>query len=223
MVNKKDQSQNREILEHYVKAGEIIAEMFSPYLEVIVHDLQVPEHSIIAIFNSHITGRKIGDGTSDIGYKKLADGLPDKIVNYINRSPTGADMKSSSLTIRNKNNEIIGSMAFNFDLSSFANIKEFFETFTKTIVLDDLPNREQFFMWSVKDEIQQALIKYITFHDLQGKGLTRKDKLSVVAFMKKEGHINKKGAISILSELLAISRPTLYKYIKELSSQEGER
>ena len=223
MVNKKDQSQNREILEHYVKAGEIIAEMFSPYLEVIVHDLQVPEHSIIAIFNSHITGRKIGDGTSDIGYKKLADGLPDKIVNYINRSPTGTDMKSSSLTIRNKNNEIIGSMAFNFDLSSFANIKEFFETFTKTIVLDDLPNREQFFMWSVKDEIQQALIKYITFHDLQGKGLTRKDKLSVVAFMKKEGHINKKGAISILSELLAISRPTLYKYIKELSSQEGER
>ena len=216
MVNKKNQSQNREILEHYVKAGEIIAEMFSPYLEVIIHDLQVPKHSIIAIFNNHITGRKIGDGTSDIGYKKLADELPDKIVNYINQSPTGADMKSSSLTIRNKNNEIIGSMGFNFDLSSFANIKEFFETFTKTIVLDDLPNQEQFFLWTVRDEIQQALIKYITSHDLQGKVLTRKDKLSVVAFMKKDGHINKKGAITILSELLAITRPTLYKYIKEL-------
>ena len=216
MVNKKNQSQNREILEHYVKAGEIIAEMFSPYLEVIIHDLQVPKHSIIAIFNNHITGRKIGDGTSDIGYKKLADELPDKIVNYINQSPTGADMKSSSLTIRNKNNEIIGSMDFNFDLSSFANIKEFFETFTKTIVLDDLPNQEQFFLWTVRDEIQQALIKYITSHDLQGKVLTKKDKLSVVAFMKKDGHINKKGAITILSELLAITRPTLYKYIKEL-------
>ena len=216
MVNKKNQSQNREILEHYVKAGEIIAEMFSPYLEVIIHDLQVPKHSIIAIFNNHITGRKIGDGTSDIGYKKLADELPDKIVNYINQSPTGADMKSSSLTIRNNNNEIIGSMGFNFDLSSFANIKEFFETFTKTIVLDDLPNQEQFFLWTVRDEIQQALIKYITSHDLQGKALTRKDKLSVVAFMKKDGHINKKGAITILSELLAITRPTLYKYIKEL-------
>ena len=216
MVNEKNQSQNREILEHYVKAGEIIAEMFSPYLEVIIHDLRVPDHSIIAIFNNHITGRKIGDGTSDIGYKKLADELPDKIVNYINQSPAGADMKSSSLTIRNKNNEIIGSMGFNFDLSPFANIKEFFETFTKTIVLDDFPNQEQFFLWSVKDEIQQALIKYITSHDLQGKVLTRKDKLSVVAFMKKDGHINKKGAITILSELLAITRPTLYKYIKEL-------
>jgi predicted transcriptional regulator YheO len=46
--------------------------------------------------------------------------------------------------------------------------------------------------------------------------LNRKDKLNVVAYMKKEGHINKKGAISILSELLAVTRPTLYKYIKEV-------
>ena len=216
MVNKINHSQNREILEHYVKAGEIIAEMFAPYLEVVIHDLQAPDHSIIAIFNNHVTGRKIGDGTSDIGYKKLSDKLPDKIVNYNNQSPSGADLKSSSLTIRNRNDEIIGSMGLNYDLSSFANIKEFFEMFTKTIVLDDLPDREQFFMWSVKDEIQQALNKNISYLDLQGKVLTRKDKLNVVAFMKKEGHIKKKGAISILSKLLAITRPTLYKYIKEV-------
>jgi len=216
MVNKINQSQNREILEHYVKVGEVIAEMFAPNLEVIIHDLQTPEHSIIAIFNNHITGRKIGDGTSDIGYKKLEDELPDKIVNYNNQSPSGSDLKSSSLTIRNRDDEIIGSMGLNFDLSSFVNIKEFLEMFTETFTLDKLPKREEFFMWSVKDEIQQALNKYIASHHLQGKVLNRKDKLNVVAFMKKEGHINKKGAISILSEMLAITRPTLYKYIKEV-------
>ena len=216
MVNKINQSQNREILEHYVKVGEVIAEMFAPNLEVIIHDLQTPEHSIIAIFNNHITGRKIGDGTSDIGYKKLEDELPDKIVNYNNQSPSGSDLKSSSLTIRNRDDEIIGSMGLNFDLSSFVNIKEFLEMFTETFTLDKLPKREEFFMWSVKDEIQQALNKYIVSHDLQGKILNRKDKLNIVAYMKKEGHINKKGAISILSEMLAITRPTLYKYIKEV-------
>ena len=216
MVKKVSQSQNREILDHYVRAGEIFAEMFAPYLEVIIHDLQTPEHSIIAIFNNHITGRKIGDGTSDIGYKKLADELPDKIVNYNNRSPSGSDLKSSSLTIRNKDDEIIGSMGLNYDISSFANIKEFFDMFTKTFTLDNLPKREEFFMWTVKDEIQQALNKFFIKNDLQGKVLNRTDKLNVVAFMKKEGHINKKGAISILSELLAITRPTLYKYIKEI-------
>ena len=216
MVNKINQSQNREILEHYVKVGEVIAEMFAPNLEVIIHDLQTPEHSIIAIFNNHITGRKIGDGTSDIGYKKLEDELPDKIVNYNNQSPSGSDLKSSSLTIRNRDDEIIGSMGLNFDLSSFVNIKEFLEMFTETFTLDNLPKREEFFMWSVKDEIQQALNKFIISNDLQGKVLNRKDKLNVVDHMKKKGHINKKGAISILSELLAITRPTLYKYIKEV-------
>ena len=216
MVNKINHSKNREILEHYIKSGEIIAEMFAPYLEVIIHDLQTPEHSIIAIFNNHITGRKIGDGTSDIGYKKLEDKLPDKIVNYNNQSPSGADLKSSSLTIRNRDDEIIGSMGLNFDLSSFVNVKEFFEIFTKTFTLDNLPKQEEFFRWSVKDDIQQALNIYIASHDLQGKVLNRKDKLNVVAYMKKDGQIKKKGAISILSEMLAITRPTLYKYIKEV-------
>lgn len=215
MTKNNKKSTNQKILDHYIRAGEIISEMFSPYLEVIIHDLKTPEHSIIAIFNSHVTGRKIGDGTSDIGYKKLAEELPDKIVNYKNQSPSGSDLKSSSLTIRNNNNEIIGSMAFNFDLAPFTNVKEFFEIFTKTIVLDNLPNQEQFFMWSVKDEIRQSLNKYITSNDWQGKVLTRKDKLDVVYYMKKEGHLKKKGAISILSKMLAITRPTLYKYIKE--------
>ena len=211
-------SSNQQIFEHYIRVGELIAEKFSPYLEVIIHDLKDPEHSIIAIFNNHITGRKIGDGTSDIGYKKLANELPDKIVNYENTSPSGAKLKSSSLTIRNGHGKIIGSMAFNFDLTPFENVQEFFNTITKTSKskLDDFPKQEQFFVWSVRDDLEQALNKYIIANGLQGKALTRKDKLNVVVLMKKEGHIKKRGAMSILSELLAITRPTLYKYLKDI-------
>jgi predicted transcriptional regulator YheO len=211
-------SSNHQIFEHYIRVGEIIAEKFSPYLEVIIHDLQDPAHSIIAIFNNHITGRKIGDGTSDIGYKKLANKLPDKIVNYENTSPSGAKLKSSTLTIRNGHGKIIGSMAFNFDLTPFENVQEFFNTITKTSKskLDDFPKQEQFFVWSVRDDLEQALNKYIIANGLQGKVLTRKDKLNVVVLMKKEGHIKKRGAMSILSELLAITRPTLYKYLKDV-------
>lgn len=211
-------SSNHQIFEHYIRVGEIIAEKFSPYLEVIIHDLKDPEHSIIAIFNNHITGRKIGDGTSDIGYKKLANKLPDKIVNYENTSPSGAKLKSSTLTIRNGHGKIIGSMAFNFDLTPFENVQDFFNTITKTSKskLDDFPKQEQFFVWSVRDDLEQALNKYIIANGLQGKVLTRKDKLNVVVLMKKEGHIKKRGAMSILSELLAITRPTLYKYLKDV-------
>ena len=207
---------NQDILTHYIKVGEIVAEMFSPYLEVIVHDLTNPNQSIIAIFNSHITGRKIGDGTSDIGYKKLSNELPDKIVNYSNKSPSGVELKSSSLTIRNDANKIIGSMGFNFDLSHFVNIREFIDLFSKSVEMEELPKKEEFFMWSIKTEIQQALNKYLMMNKLQSKVLTRDDKLKVISYMKNKGYISKKGAKTIISELLAISRPTLYKYLKEI-------
>ena len=207
---------NQDILTHYIKVGEVVAEMFSPYLEVIVHDLTNPNQSIIAIFNSHITGRKIGDGTSDIGYKKLSNELPDKIVNYSNKSPSGVELKSSSLTIRNDNNKIIGSMGFNFDLSHFVNIREFIDLFSKSVEMKELPKKEEFFMWNVKTEIQQALNKYLMMNKLQSKVLTRDDKLKVISYMKNKGYISKKGAKTIISELLAISRPTLYKYLKEI-------
>ena len=207
---------NQDILTHYIKVGEIVAEMFSPYLEVIVHDLTNPNQSIIAIFNSHITGRKIGDGTSDIGYKKLSNELPDKIINYSNKSPSGVELKSSSLTIRNDANKIIGSMGFNFDLSHFVNIREFIDLFSKSVEMEELPKKEEFFMWSIKTEIQQALNKYLMMNKLQSKVLTRDDKLKVISYMKNKGYISKKGAKTIISELLAISRPTLYKYLKEI-------
>ena len=207
---------NQDILTHYIKVGEVVAEMFSPYLEVIVHDLTNPNQSIIAIFNSHITGRKIGDGTSDIGYKKLSNELPDKIVNYSNKSPSGVELKSSSLTIRNDNNKIIGSMGFNFDLSHFVNIREFIDLFSKSVEMEELPKKEEFFMWSIKTEIQQALNKYLMMNKLQSKVLTRDDKLKVISYMKNKGYVSNKGAKTIISELLAISRPTLYKYLKEI-------
>ena len=139
-------------------------------------------------------------------------------MNYENTSPSGAKLKSSTLTIRNGHGKIIGSMAFNFDLTPFENVQEFFNTITKTSKskLDDFPKQEQFFVWSVRDDLEQALNKYIIANGLQGKALTRKDKLNVVVLMKKEGHIKKRGAMSILSELLAITRPTLYKYLKDV-------
>jgi predicted transcriptional regulator YheO len=61
-MSKASKISDKEIFSHYIKMGEILSKMFNPNLEVIVHDLRYPEHSIIAIFNNHITGGKIKYG-----------------------------------------------------------------------------------------------------------------------------------------------------------------
>ena len=131
-MTQKDILTDSEILSHYIKMGEVISEMFRPHLEVIIHDLRFPEHSIIAIFNNHITGRKVGSGTSDIGYKKIKGKIPEKVINYKNESPDGKPLKSSTLTIRNSDNKIIGSLGLNYDVSVFNQFAEVLSFFTQT-------------------------------------------------------------------------------------------
>jgi len=196
--------------------AEVLSEMFKPHLEVIVHDLRYPEHSIIAIFNNHVTGRKVGEGTSDVGYKKLMGELPDLVINYKNESPDGKPLKSSTLTIRNSENKIIGSLGLNYDLSVFKQFSDVLSMFTNTDENPEINEKEAFFYGSTKEDIQIAINNYRMSHGLTNKVLSRKDKYGVIKYLIAGGHLNKRGAVSIIGESLSVTRPTVYKYIKEI-------
>ncbi len=216
---KKEKLTDNEILSHYVKMGEILSEMFKPQLEVIVHDLRYPEHSIIAIFNNHITGRKVGEGTSDIGYKKLKGEMPDQVVNYKNESPDGKQLKSSSLTIRNSEKIIIGSLGLNYDISVFNQFSDVLSFMTGTNENPVTHESEAFFYGNTKEDIQIAINHYRVSHGLTNTVLSRRDKYSVIKFLIKGGHLNKRGAVAIIGEALSVTRPTVYKYIKEIKGE----
>jgi len=53
-------------LEKYISLAKTIAEMFGKKCEVLIHDFSNPQHSIIAIENGPVTGRKIGDPITDL-------------------------------------------------------------------------------------------------------------------------------------------------------------
>jgi predicted transcriptional regulator YheO len=53
-----------------VAAG--IAAQFGSSCEVVVHDLsRHPDHSIVAIENGQVTGRKVGDGASHVVIEQI--------------------------------------------------------------------------------------------------------------------------------------------------------
>ena len=80
--------------------------MFGKKCEVLIHDFRNPQHSIMAIENGHVTGRKIGDPITNLalsvwkknGYenKKI-----DRIINYKTKTKDGKMLKSSTVFIRN--------------------------------------------------------------------------------------------------------------------------
>ena len=210
---------DEQIFTHYINVAEILGEMFGPILEVIVHDLRKPKHSIIAIVNGHITGRTVGDGTSDLGVLRLRGELPDKIVGYENQSPSGEKLKSATLAIRNAENTLLGSFSMNLQVSYFDQFGKFIEQFISTHANTFTPKKEQFYLFTPREEIKSACQHFIVKQGLMGKPLNRAQKREAVAYLHHEGHLNKRGVVTIISEELGVSRNTIYRYLKEIEKQ----
>ena len=66
-------------LRSYYAVAEGLAEMLGPDCEVVLHDLSQMPHSIVAIENGHVTGRRPGDAPTDQMLRSLrnADDTPD--------------------------------------------------------------------------------------------------------------------------------------------------
>ena len=78
-----------------------IALQFGPSCEVVVHDLRSdnPTRTIVAIENGHITGRKIGDGPSNVVLKALHSdsGKLHDSYSYLTKTEDGKILKSTTI------------------------------------------------------------------------------------------------------------------------------
>lgn len=52
-------------LEQYIPLVDFLGQAMGPNTEIVLHDLDVPDKSIIAIANGHISGRELGGPVTD--------------------------------------------------------------------------------------------------------------------------------------------------------------
>lgn len=111
-----------EIIRSYLPLVDFLAEAFGPTAEVVLHDFRNKEHSMVAIRNGYVTGRKAGEATATDFALQLARHGEHKgkpyFANYFGK-PDGAQkiLRSSSYFIRNAENHIIGMLGINIDLT----------------------------------------------------------------------------------------------------------
>lgn len=205
---------DEKILKHYTKVAKLVGDMFRPFVEVVVHDLRKPERSIIAIYNNNVTGREIGHGTSDLGYKRLKEEIPDEISNYMNVSPLGKKLKSSALAIRNDQNKIIGSFSMNMDITVFEEFSNALTSMISATAIPFLDDKEQFHIQHPKEEIKEIMRMVLLEKGWQNHTLSRKQKQEMVRILYQNGAFNKRGAVSIVADFLQLTRPSIYNYLK---------
>ena len=98
-----------------------IAAQFGSNCEVVIHDVSSnhPDHSIVHIENGHVSGRKVGDGASQVVLDQMATQAehPRDHLCYLTRTPDGKILKSSTLYIRNRRGAVTAIISINYDVS----------------------------------------------------------------------------------------------------------
>ena len=181
-----------------VAAG--IAAQFGGSCEVVVHDLsRKSDHTIAAIENGHVTGRKVGDGASYVVMEQLTtnDPAPKDHLCYLTRTPDGKILKSSTIYIHNSKGKVSGILS----------IKPAHLQPEKIVNVNDL----------LEELIQQSVA-------LVGKPvalMNKDDKVKAIRFLSENGAFLVTKSGDKIAKYFGISKYTLYSYI-DSKQQEGK-
>ena len=192
-----------------------VAAQFGSNCEVVIHEISEKStyHSIVAIENGHVTGRKVGDGPSHVVLEQLGNrrnDTPDQLC-YLTRTPDGKILKSSSIYIRNDEGEICAIFCINFDISTMAMAESMLRNFMAVGETEQRePERITLSVMNLLDDlIRQA-------DELVGKPvalMTKEDKVKAIHFLDTNGAmlITKSG--DKIAKHFQISKYTLYSYL----------
>ena len=187
------------LLKSYFPVADIIAGTFGQDCEVVVHDLEDPERSVIYVANGTVTGRKKGQSFDHLVKNVLLNNRyqDDRVINYTFHAG-GKTIRSSSALIRDEKNAVIGMLCINYDLTGCQALKKRIDAFLAAEVM----------------EVIDALILKI-IGDVNVRELPRNRLVELVKFMDDKGIFLVKGAMDKVAELMGVSRVTIYSYLDE--------
>lgn len=221
---------DREIVESYIPIAKFIAAICGPSCEVAVHYLAEIDHSIIAIENGALTGRKVGDGLMDFDLHHIFD--PDRlrqpyIANYTGkRSVNNRIFRFSTYYIHNDKGESIGLLNVNIDISNILSMQD---TISRELLMggaSSVPSEmlaPQALVVSTDSLIDSTLdeaMKRYGFDDAQA--LDKAEKLKVISYLCDHNTFVLKGSVSTVAKKLGISEPTTYRYLQQLRADKAE-
>lgn len=198
-----------------------IARQFGPNCEVVVHDLCTSdqEHSVIAIENGHVTGRRMGDGPSHVVLEALkADPskLNDRLA-YLTKTEDGKTLKSSTIFLRDETGKPVGVFAINYDITLMKAMENSLRLFTAPAE----PAREpEKIIRNVSDLLDELIEQSMKLVDKPLESMTKEDKVKAIHFLDESGAflITKSG--QRVCNYFGISKFTLYSYIDEARGEK---
>lgn len=202
----------RETLCRIAKA---LAAQFGSNCEAVVHEISdcSTSHSIIAIENGHVSGRKLGDGPSQVVLEQLGkdDLCPEDHLCYLMRTPDGKLLKSTSVYIPDSEGKVAAIFGVNFDISALVMAEQALNSLTLTM------NHDQETPARITHNVNDLLDDLIEQSDrLVGKPvalMTKEDKVRAIRFLNDHGALLITKSGDKIASHFGISKYTLYSYL----------
>ena len=207
----------KAILTPYISVAEMLVRTFGADCEVVLHDLDDPEHSVVYVANGAVTGRKVGDSFDQLVRQViLSDQLRENFVaNYYFTAPNGKRIRSSTVLIQGADGRLEGAMCINLDTTRLTQQIAYLQSF-----LPDRPEPKQ----PPQSEHISVMIENLMDNILSGcdvQSLSREERIAKVRFMDEKGVFLMKGSIEKAAEKLGVNKVTIYSYLDEARGKRG--
>ena len=208
-------------LEALKQIADGIAAQFGDKCEVVIHDVSAghPEHSIAYIVNGHVSGRKVGDGASQVVLDQLAhqDEQPKDHLCYLTKTPDGRIMKSSSLYIRGSKGAVSAIFSINYDMTNMILMQQ---ELTNLVSSTDSGQSEPQRIINVNDVLEELIDQSVTLVGKPAALMNKEEKIRAIQFLNRSGAFLVTKSGDKVAKYFGISKYTLYSYIDANKQEE---
>jgi predicted transcriptional regulator YheO len=227
MMNTKSE-RNREI-DKFIPMVDFLGTFLGENCEVVLHDVRERERSILAIANSDsISGREVGGPLTNLALKFVMEREHDRrdwAMGYTTLARDGNPLHSATYFIRHEDGELAGMLCLNMNVSELIKARDTIDKMVRVFSSSQNNSSKDFsltesFSSSAEDLTENIIRQVIRECEVPPERMTPEEKTELVRILHGRGVFLLKGSVHVVSQYLASSEPTIYRYLQKVSSGE---
>ncbi|KZM38904.1 hypothetical protein OA92_02920 [Marinomonas sp. SBI22] len=205
----KNQDSDNILIQRYGNLADGIVLLFSGYVEVVIHDLRT--QTVVYIANN-ISKRNLGD---DAALDEVEFDESENVIGpYEKLNWDGVNIRSTSIVLRDDDNQQIGMLCINMNIASFEAAKTLLDTFLSGAQL--VPQPDKLFHDDWQERINSFIHHWLNENRLNMNSLSHKHKRALVEALYDEGAFEGKSTQNYVASVLNMGRATVFKYLREI-------
>lgn len=208
---------DRMILNSFIPAAHGVADFWGGCCEVVIHNLENLDSSVMLIINGHLSGREVGAAISEVTLSFLTRMMtePDlKHLYYFAKNKRGETFKASMSAICGEKGNIIGLFCLNLYLanpiSALVQCMVPGESAKQENLSETFVENTQELMLHALEEAKTAVYNNLAITS------SNKNK-EIIAILYQKGIFNLKDSVVKIAENLGISKNTVYMHIRNMN------